>query len=69
MQEDEIDVCNNDSFANNSCVDYNNLSEYEPSTSPTQKQPSNQLKQSKIKHLLKTMILINKNCFSFYIGQ
>lgn len=50
MQEDEIDVCNDDSFANNSCVDDNNGdkgTECEPSTSSTVKEPSNNSNQNK----------------------
>jgi len=39
MQEDEIEVCNDDSFANNSCVDDNgdNVTKCELSTSSTVK--------------------------------
>jgi len=48
MQEDEIDVCNDDSFANNSCVD-DNATECEPSTSSTVKQLSNHSNQNKKK--------------------
>ncbi|XP_016660658.1 uncharacterized protein LOC107883988 [Acyrthosiphon pisum] len=48
MQEDEIDVCNDDSLANYSCVD-GNATECEPSTSSTLKQPSEHSKQSKKK--------------------
>jgi len=51
MQKDEIDVCNDDSFANNSCVNDNgdNATECEPSTSSTVKQPSNHSNQNKKK--------------------
>ncbi|KAL4135908.1 hypothetical protein QTP88_007490 [Uroleucon formosanum] len=48
MQEDEIDVCNDDSLANNSCVD-DNAVQCEPSTSSTVKQPSENSKQNKKK--------------------
>ncbi|KAL4121697.1 hypothetical protein QTP88_014158 [Uroleucon formosanum] len=48
MQEDEIDVCNDDSLANNSCVD-DNAVQCEPLTSSTVKQPSENSKQNKKK--------------------
>jgi len=57
MQEDEIDVCNDDSLANNSCVD-DNATQCEPSTSSTVKQPSENSKQNK-------KIKPNKNNGSF----
>jgi len=60
MQEDEIDVCNDDSFANNS-FDDDNATECEPSTSSNQKQPSNHSKQSKKKNIMKTMVLFNQS--------
>lgn len=48
MEEDDIDVCNDDSLANNSCVD-DNATQCEPLTSSTQKQPSENSKQNKKK--------------------